>query len=83
MEDTELFVITSDLNGKNVTVDLFPQMVRRLGDSEGGSTSFKNGLCSGTKIRSLFCSIVIHATKSELVLSLICPQMRSFFFNQP
>lgn len=34
MEDTQLFVITSDLNGKNVTVGLFPQMVRCLGDSE-------------------------------------------------
>lgn len=35
VEDTQLFVITSDREGKNVIIGSFPQMVQYLDDSEG------------------------------------------------
>lgn len=35
VEDTQLFVITSDLRGKNVIIGSFPQMLHYLDDSQG------------------------------------------------
>lgn len=63
MEGTQLFVITSDLNGKNVTVDLFPKMVLHLGDSEGEVHILKMAYVQEQKSGLFSVPIVIYARK--------------------
>lgn len=63
MEDTQLFVITSDLNGKNVTVRLFPQMAHCLGDSEGDVQVLKMAYAQECKSGLFPVPIVIYARK--------------------